>query len=98
MKRRAAAPRPGPAAPLPARRRGSFLRAAVDPDCAVADHVAHFAVAAVEHFAGLELDAAAALAHGDADACVAAARGWTGVVDHFAVDPHGVAAAGALDV
>src|SRR4051794_21177196 len=87
------------AAPLAGGRRASFRRwVAVDPDRAVAEDVAHFAVAAIEHFARLELHAAAALADRHADPRVTAARGRARVVGAFAVDPDGGAAAGALYV
>src|SRR3954464_9348189 len=82
------APCARPAAP---RARGgcpSFRRgASMDADPAVAEDVAYFAVAAVEHFAGFELDAAAAFADRHTDARIAAARGWRRVVDGFAVHP-----------
>src|SRR5258708_35237234 len=68
-------------------RTAGLPRPAADLDLAVADAVAHLAVAAVERFAGLQLDSGAAFADRDAHSRLAAAGRRARVGRPFAADP-----------
>src|SRR5258708_23221337 len=79
-------------------RTAGLPRPAADLDLAVADAVAHLAVAAVERFAGPQLDSGAAFADRDAHSRIAAAGRRAAACRPFAVDPARRAAARAPDL